>query len=101
MKRRRKSLLAKADSADKKLSKMSSEHKNLAMQTDLLAKLNDDIKVIERDIIIEETSLADFKRTAARTSMAHKFGGMLEFCEKGIVGHSLSCVSLTAVDDTV
>jgi peptidoglycan hydrolase CwlO-like protein len=86
MKRRKKSLLTKADSADKKLSKMSSEHKQLAMQTALLAKLNSDIKLIEEEIVVEETSMADFKRSTARSLLAHKFGGMLEFCEKGTVG---------------
>ena len=88
MKRRRKSLITKADSAEKKLSRMSSEHKQLTIQTELLAKLNADIKLIEGEIVVEETSMADFKRTTARALLAHKFGGMIELCEKGIVGCS-------------
>jgi hypothetical protein len=56
------------------------------VQTDFLNKLNADIKLIEGEIVVEETSLADFKRTTARALLAHKFGGMLEFCEKGTVG---------------
>jgi len=86
MKRRRKSLLSKAESADKKLSKMNPEHKNLAAQTDILNKLNEDIKIIGTEIMVEETNLADFKRTETRSWMALKFGGLLECCEKGIVG---------------
>jgi hypothetical protein len=93
MRRRRKSLLSKADSADKKLSKMSPEHKNLSMQTDILNKLKEDIKAIDKEITAEETNLADFKRTTTRTWMALKFGGLLECCQKGVVGITFFAVS--------
>jgi hypothetical protein len=67
-------MLSKADSADKKLSKMNPEHKNLSMQTDILNKLKEDIKLIDKDITAEETNLTNFRRTTTRTWMALKFG---------------------------
>ena len=89
LKRRRQSLYAKADAADKKLSKMNPEHKNLAAQTDILGRLKEDIQAIDAEILAEEASLGDFKRTAARAWMSLKFGGLLECCEHGSVHYYL------------
>jgi hypothetical protein len=85
MKRRRKSLASKADAAEKKLSKMSPEHKNMAMQTDTLNRLRDEIRQIDSEIMTEEAALGDFKRDTTRSWMGLKFGGLLECCEKGSV----------------
>jgi hypothetical protein len=75
----------KADDADKKLGKMGSEHKHLQMQTDLLNKLNGEIRAIDGEIMSEEAALADFKRSTIRVVMGLKFGGLVECCEKGVV----------------
>jgi hypothetical protein len=85
LKRRRRELHAKADAADKKLSKMSPEHKNLTAQTDILNKLNDDIKSIEMLILNEEAGVGDYKRRATREWMSLKFAGLVECCEHGSV----------------
>ena len=85
LKRRRRTVSRKADDADKKLSKMSPEHKNLAMQTELLNRLRDEIRGLDSDIMTEEAALADFKRTSTRMWMGLKFGGLSELCEKGTV----------------
>lgn len=85
LKRRRRTVARKADDADKKLSKMSPEHKNLAIQTDLLNRLRDEIRTLDSDIMTEEAALADFKRTSTRMWMGLKFGGLSEMCEKGTV----------------
>ncbi|KAJ7607143.1 hypothetical protein FB45DRAFT_764482 [Roridomyces roridus] len=85
LKRRRKATLARADSAEKKLSKMGPEHKNLAAQTDILNGLQAQIRQMDGDIMNEEASLGDFKRTSARDAMGLKFGGLMEVCEKGCV----------------
>ncbi|OCH86000.1 hypothetical protein OBBRIDRAFT_814825 [Obba rivulosa] len=85
LRRRRKSLAAKADSADRTLSKMNSENKNLQTQTDLLNKLREDIRVMDTDIMAEEASLGDFKRLSAKTWMGLKFGGLLECSQKGVI----------------
>lgn len=87
LKRRRKSVGAKADSAERKLSKMSPEHKSLQMQTDTLNRLRDEMRSLDSEIMAEEAKLGDFKRTTTRTFMALKFGGLQELCAKGsIVG---------------
>lgn len=90
LKRRRKNLLGKADAAEKKLSKMSPEHKQLTMQTSLLYKLREDIRAMDSEIMTEEAALSDFKRQSAREWMGTKFGGLLECCEKGTVSASTS-----------
>lgn len=85
LKRRRRTVVSKAEAAERKLSKLSPEHKNLAMQTDTLNRLRDEIRVMDSDIMSEEASLGDFKRTTSRAMMGLKFGGLLELCEKGTV----------------
>ncbi|KAI8986916.1 hypothetical protein BD414DRAFT_529164 [Trametes punicea] len=85
LKRRRKSLFGDAEAAERKLSKMSPEHKNLQQQTDLLNRLRDEIRAMDTDIMNEEARLGDFKRTSARNWMGLKFGGLLECCEKGAI----------------
>ena len=85
MRRRKKSLMSKADSADKKLSKMSPENKNLRQQTDLLTNLREQIGKLDVDIMNEEAGLGDWKRIKAREWMGVLFGGLLECSEKGAV----------------
>ena len=85
MHRRRKSIMSKADSADKRLNKMSPEHKNLRQQTDLLMGLRDQIRTLDVEIMDEEANLGDWKRAKAREWMGVLFGGLLECSEKGAV----------------
>jgi hypothetical protein len=85
LKRRRKSVAANADSAEKKLNKMSPEHKNLAMQTDTLHRLRDEIRLLDTEIMTEEARLGDFKRSSMRGLMGLKFGGLQELCAKGTI----------------
>ncbi|KAI0711220.1 hypothetical protein C8Q76DRAFT_797541 [Earliella scabrosa] len=85
LKRRRKSLISDADGAERKLSKMSPENKNLQQQTDLLNRLRDEIRGMDAEIMAEEASLGDFKRSSVRAWMGRKFGALLEACEKGAV----------------
>ena len=85
LKRRRKAVASKADSAEKKLSKMSPEHKNLQLQTDTLNSLRAEMRSLDSDIMTEEASLGDFKRTTTRLFMGLKFGGLIECSEKGTV----------------
>ncbi|KAF8900730.1 hypothetical protein CPB84DRAFT_1778775 [Gymnopilus junonius] len=83
LKRRRRTVHRKAEDAEKKLSKMNPEHKNLQMQTETLNRLRDEIRTMDSDIMLEEAALGDFKRTATRMFMGLKFGGLQECCEKG------------------
>ncbi|KAJ3798305.1 hypothetical protein GGU11DRAFT_704165 [Lentinula aff. detonsa] len=85
LKRRRKALISKADTAEKKLSKMSPEHKNLGMQTDTLNRLRDEIRAMDSEIMSDEAALSDYKRSKTRAWMGLKFGGLLEWCEKGTI----------------
>ena len=85
MNRRRKSLVSKADSADKKLSKMGPEGKNTRQQTDLLMGLREQIRTLDVEIMNEEAALGDWKRAKAREWMGVMFGALLECSEKGKV----------------
>ncbi|KAJ3889180.1 hypothetical protein GG344DRAFT_52145 [Lentinula edodes] len=85
LKRRRKALISKADTAEKKLSKMSPEHKNLGVQTDTLNRLRDEIRSMDSEIMSDEASLGDYKRSRTKAWMGLKFGGLLECCEKGTI----------------
>ena len=85
MNRRRKSLVSKAESADRKLNKMSPENKNLRQQTDLLVGLREQIRTLDVEIMNEEASLGDWKRIKAREWMGVLSGALLECSEKGAV----------------
>jgi hypothetical protein len=85
LRRRRRTVARKAEDAEKKLHKMSPEHKNLDTQTELLHRLQDEIRTLDSDIMTEEASLGDFKRSSTRTWLGFKFGGLLECCEKGVI----------------
>ncbi|CAK5264638.1 unnamed protein product, partial [Mycena citricolor] len=101
LKRRRKATHARADSAEKKLNKMGPEHKNLGAQTELLTGLQAQIRSMDVDIMNEETSLSDFKRSASRAFLGLKFGGLMECCEKGcIIAESGRSVVMEIPEDT-
>ena len=85
LRRRRKSLSSEADNAERKLSKMGPDNKNLQGQMDHLNKLREEIRIMDTDIMAEEASLGDYKRSTAKAWLGIKFGGLLECCEKGIV----------------
>ncbi|KAF8815844.1 hypothetical protein BYT27DRAFT_7192004 [Phlegmacium glaucopus] len=72
---------------------MNPEHKTLAMQTETLNRLRDDIRTMSSGIMPEEDALGDFKRTATRMWMGLKFGGLLDCCGKGTAGKFSSLVS--------
>jgi DNA repair ATPase RecN len=88
LKKQRKSIGAKTDAADKKLSKMNPENKNIAQQTETLNSLREQSKMMDSEIMTEEAALSDSKRTLTREFMSLKFGGLLELSEKGMVSMS-------------
>lgn len=85
MDRRRKSLISKADSADKKLNKTSPENGYLRQQTEILKALRDQIRTLDVEIMDEEANLSSWKRIEAREWMGVLFGALLECSEKGTV----------------
>ncbi|GLB40883.1 putative eisosome component PIL1 [Lyophyllum shimeji] len=85
LKRRRKAVSSKAEAAEKKLSKMGPEHKNLTIHTDALNALRAEIRTIDSDIMTEEAAIGDYKRSTTRAWMGLKFGGLLECAEKGTI----------------
>ncbi|KAJ7582532.1 hypothetical protein C8J56DRAFT_955033 [Mycena floridula] len=85
LKRRRKVVSQKSEAAEKKLSKMGPEHKNLMAQTEILNQLREQNRSMDAEIIMEEASLGDFKRSSTRIWLGLKFAGLVECCEKGAI----------------
>ncbi|KAG2360759.1 hypothetical protein BDR07DRAFT_1411676 [Suillus spraguei] len=85
LRRRRRRVGASADGAEKKLNKMSPEHKNLTAQTEVLNRLREEMRAIDGEIVREEAELGDFKRKCTKNWMQAKFGGLAECCEKGVI----------------
>ncbi|KAF8729270.1 Eisosome component PIL1, partial [Rhizoctonia solani] len=82
MKRRKRNVDNKADGADKKLAKMSPEHKSRMAQVELLNELKEEGRRLEIDIVNEEAAIGDYKRRATREFLGLKFAGMVELAEK-------------------
>ena len=85
LKRSRRNARRKAKDLDKKLSKMGPVHKNLALQKESFVRLQEEIRKMDSGIMLEETALNDFKRTATNAWVGLKFGGLVECCQKGTV----------------
>ncbi|KAF8749213.1 Eisosome component PIL1 [Rhizoctonia solani] len=85
MKRRKRNVDNKADGADKKLAKMSPEHKSRMAQVELLNELKEEGRRLEIDIVNEEAAIGDYKRRATREFLGLKFAGMVELAEKTTV----------------
>lgn len=85
LRRRRRRVGASADGAEKKLNKMSPEHKNLTAQTEALNRLREEMRAMDGEIVREEAELGDFKRKCTKNWMQSKFGGLAECCEKGVI----------------
>ena len=95
LKNRRKSVSSKADSAERKLNRMETGHKDTATQSTLLEGLRNTMRELDSDIMTGEARLGDLKRTSAKVWMTLKFGAMQECCRKGIVrSHHYVCFSL-------
>ncbi|KAK7472931.1 hypothetical protein VKT23_001036 [Stygiomarasmius scandens] len=101
LKRRRKALISKADAAERKLSKMSPEHKNLHAQTTALNSLQEEIRNMDSQIMSEEAALGDLKRSKTRAFLGLKFGGLLECCEKGAIAGEFGRLVANEIPDVV
>jgi predicted RNase H-like nuclease (RuvC/YqgF family) len=93
LRKQRKSVGNKAEASDKKLSRMSTENKNYAMQTEQLDRLTAEIRQLDAEILTQEAAISDFKRKSAREWMSLKFGGLVECTEKGTVRCPLIAIS--------
>jgi hypothetical protein len=85
LKHRRKGVVSKADSAERKLGKLDPNHKNTPAQSELLMRLREEIRELDSEIMTEEAKLGDLKRTAVKEWMTLKFGGLQKLCRKGLV----------------
>ncbi|PFH49461.1 hypothetical protein AMATHDRAFT_63163 [Amanita thiersii Skay4041] len=101
LKRRRRNVASSADSADKRLSKMSPEHKNLVQQQETLARLRNEIRALDTEIMAEEAALSDFKRSQTRLWMGLKFGGLLECSEKGTIAGEFGKLVISEIPEEV
>ncbi|KAJ3842452.1 hypothetical protein F5878DRAFT_657609 [Lentinula raphanica] len=104
LKRRRRALLTKSDTINRKLSKLGSANRftksdSLASQVELAARTQEQIDAMNEEIMHEEASLVDFKRRKARAWMEIKFGALLECCEKGSVACDFGKLVINEISD--
>ncbi len=59
-----------------------------------IEKLREEIRALDTDIMHEEASLGDFKRSTVKYWMGIKFGDLMECCEKGMVREMVSCTAV-------
>ncbi|OCH90047.1 hypothetical protein OBBRIDRAFT_835329 [Obba rivulosa] len=85
LRKRRKSLAAKAGSAERRLEKMNLDNNGFLAQTELLSNLREEIRIMDADIRAEEASLNDFKHLKAKAWMELKFEGLLTCSQKGVI----------------
>ncbi|KAI0266407.1 hypothetical protein BC834DRAFT_127325 [Gloeopeniophorella convolvens] len=85
LRHRRKNVVSKADTAERKLNKMDPGNKNTPAQSELLLRLRDEIRDMDSTIMTDEAKLGDLKRTATKAWMTLKFGGLQECCRKGLI----------------
>ncbi|KAH9975479.1 hypothetical protein BGW80DRAFT_100367 [Lactifluus volemus] len=64
---------------------MDPQNKNTPTQSELLTRLRDEMRELDSQIMTEEASLCDLKRTATKSWMTLKFGGLQECCRKGLI----------------
>lgn len=72
LKKNKETLQGKIDSAEKKLAKMSPEHKDLATWTQKLSELRNEMVGMDNSVINEEAAIGDYRRQTARSAVAHQ-----------------------------
>lgn len=72
LKKNKDTLQGKIDSAEKKLAKMSPEHKDLATWTQKLSDLRNEMVGMENAVINEEAAIGDYRRQTARSAVSHQ-----------------------------
>lgn len=72
LKKNKDTLQGKIDSAEKKLSKMNPEHKDLATLTQKLSDLRSEMVSMDNAVISEDAAIGDYRRQTARSAVAHQ-----------------------------
>jgi DNA repair ATPase RecN len=72
LKKNKDSLQGKIDAAEKKLAKMSPEHKDLATLSQKLADLRNEMVGMEHSVMNEEAAIGDNRRQTARSAVTHQ-----------------------------
>ncbi|KAG9043386.1 hypothetical protein FS837_009672 [Tulasnella sp. UAMH 9824] len=85
LQRRRRQVGTKAESAEKKLNKMSPKDKQLQAQQGLLNQLREEIRLLDSTILTQEAQLGDYKRQTTKDWMTLKFGGLSELAERVMI----------------
>ncbi|KAF8804843.1 hypothetical protein BYT27DRAFT_6685201 [Phlegmacium glaucopus] len=99
LKRRQRTVIRKAEDVEKKL--MNPEHKNVAMQTETLNRIWDDIRTMSSGVVPEKDALGDFKRKATRMLVGLKFGGLLDCCGKGTIAGERGKLTVSEISEEI
>ncbi|KAI9602640.1 hypothetical protein H4Q26_001931 [Puccinia striiformis f. sp. tritici PST-130] len=82
LKKSKETIQAKIIGLEKKITKMSSENKDLPGLTTRLQESRSELISLENSVAIEEARLSDFKRETVREGLNLRLGAMLELAEK-------------------
>ncbi|PLW31865.1 hypothetical protein PCANC_03617 [Puccinia coronata f. sp. avenae] len=82
LKKSKETVQTKIPGLEKKITKMSSENKDLPVLTSRLQEARSELISLENSVAIEEARLSDFKRETVREGLSLRLGAMLELAEK-------------------
>ncbi|KAA1087489.1 hypothetical protein PGT21_032512 [Puccinia graminis f. sp. tritici] len=82
LKKSKETIHAKITGLEKKITKMSSENKDLPALTTRLQEARSELISLENSVAIEDARLSDFKRETVREGLGLRLGAMLELAEK-------------------
>lgn len=82
LKKSKETVQAKIATLEKKITKMSSENKDLPGLTTRLQESRSELVSLENSVSLEEARLFDFKRETVREGLGLRLGAMLELAEK-------------------
>ncbi|GAA6031723.1 hypothetical protein JCM8097_001953 [Rhodosporidiobolus ruineniae] len=85
LKKTRDSLAGRIEAAERKVSKMKEENKDLPNAKQRLRDMQQEMIGLENSVLTEETALGDFKRSATREALSLKLGALLELAEKTVI----------------
>lgn len=77
LKKNKDTLQGKIDSAEKKLAKMSPEHKDLGTWTQKLSDLRKEMLNMESSVMHEDAAIGDYRRQTARSAVSHQVSNLI------------------------
>lgn len=95
LKQRRRALSSRVNSAQMKAAKAAPGSKQYHTNQELFLRLQEDLRLMDADLAVQEASHMDFTRQSTKGFMGLKFGGLQELCNRGSVCYMGDNLQLT------